>query len=249
VALAWLGMPVVLLWTWRRRNGDEWRLLVPLLVHHLGTAAFSLIDFQLHGDLFVLLHSAAFFLGALWVAVHGRLVARLSSPRGRLILAAAVLLLAVLAARPSVLRPRFHLANPFAGADATLADQRAVAGLVAERLGDSRPAFLEHAELLFLMRRENALPVVYWTPATWAHFREPGEDGAATALRLLSDTEARVFALPARIRDDPRVAELFRLQPLASDGQRYVVVLASRLPAGAASAPRGAAPAPDQSAR
>ena len=45
-------------------------MLVVLSVYHTGVVAFSLMDFQRFGDFFLLLHSVAFFLGLVWLALY-----------------------------------------------------------------------------------------------------------------------------------------------------------------------------------
>jgi hypothetical protein len=220
------GMAVVVWWLWRRRREASARLLVPLAVYHFGVVAFSLVDFQYYGDFFLLLHSAAFFLGVSWVALHAFVESRLDGSR-RALVATVALVLACLLARPGPLRPRLELVTPMAAPGATLADQRYVAQALDDRLGEGSVAFMENAELFFLIRRSNSLPMVYCNLPVWSYFRQtPGEPFARTCARLLLSTHADAIVPPRFLGYDFLMQSRYSVVPLASDNGRYAVNVA-----------------------
>ena len=63
------GLVVALAGLWILRRDERLRLLLPLVLYHVGVGAFSLFDFQWHGDLFSLLLSVAFLQGLAWVGL------------------------------------------------------------------------------------------------------------------------------------------------------------------------------------
>ena len=71
-----MGLALVPPWWWRNRHDAAGRLVLPLATYHYGVLAFSLVDFQYYGDLFLLLHSVSFFLGAVWVSLWELVAAR-----------------------------------------------------------------------------------------------------------------------------------------------------------------------------
>jgi hypothetical protein len=191
IAIGVLGLALLPWWVARLRGSDRMRLLVPLAVHHVGIAGFSLLDFQWFGDLFALLQSLVFGLALAWIGAYRALAARLPArPPVRRGAAAAALALAVLAARPAGLRGPLVIATPDAPVGATLADQREVAAQVAERLRGRRAVFLGSSELLFLLRWTNPLPFVYWNSAAHSRYRAgAGESSAETAARLVRSVD------------------------------------------------------------
>ena len=222
------GIAVTTFWLWRRRQEEVSRLLLPLAIYHAGVVGFSLVDFQNYGDLFVLLHSAAFFLGLAWVAAWRGLDARLT-PRHRSLAALLALGLAFALARPGPLRPRFELRTPIAAPGAVLADQRSVALELDARLGARNVAFLDNSELLFLMRRQNTLPLAYWNIPAWFYFREgPVEPFPVTCERLLHSVDAGAVVLPRGMGDDDLLRRGYSIVPLASANGRYAVRVALR---------------------
>jgi len=236
--LSFVGIPVVLVWLWSRRRGEEWRLLVPLSIYHFGLVGFSLVDFQWYGDLMALLHSSVFFLAASWVALHGAVsdgLERLTRARGPtarrgagLAVGLGFLVAAVAIARPAFLRPELLLRPPGSGTrpTATLADQRAVAEQVRHVVGNRRFAVLDSAELLFLLRHANPLPIPFFDRAVWRHYRgAPQEPPALTALNLLRDAEADVIVFPNALPKPPSLLRRYRPRILYSAGRTYSVVL------------------------
>jgi hypothetical protein len=110
--LGLVGAALVAFLVWRKRNEDIGRLLLPLAVYHLGVVAFSLVDFQYYGDLFLLLHSVSFFLGALWVSLFELVAVRRIGPAPWV--GAVMLAIVFILARPGFLRPRIDLVTPTA---------------------------------------------------------------------------------------------------------------------------------------
>jgi hypothetical protein len=108
---------------------------------------------------------------------------------------------------------------------AVLADQRAVAVDLEARFGERRIVFLDHGELLFLLRREHPLPFVYWNPAVWSRYREPGEDMEATRLRLVAAADPELIVFNRRPRNRSVVGDR-RWIPFASDNGLYRIFAA-----------------------
>jgi hypothetical protein len=214
-----LGIPVVLRWL---RAHRELGLLLPLAVYHFGVLGFSLIDFQWYGDYFLVVQSAAFFLAALWVAAWSAIDARTEAGGpARRIGAIAICLLATAVARPGPLRPEIELrrVKP-ANEGASLADQQEVADALRERIGDGRVVFLDHSEMLFLMRKRNETPVIFWNRPTWSTHRRAGETIVETAQRIVVEADADFAVVPrARRRSlaqpgsDERVIEWLDFSP------------------------------------
>ena len=180
VGIALAGVVLSVLWLWRRRRSDDARLLGPICVSHYGILAFSLLDFQARGDAFILLHSVAFFLALVWTQLHGWAI-RLVPPGRAALVSTAVLVAAFAAARPAQLSPKQRI--PRTGYK--LADQVEVANQLEEAVEGKTLAVIERSELLFLLRRDNPLPFIYWNAASWGHYRESDSETAPAALRRL----------------------------------------------------------------
>jgi hypothetical protein len=241
-ALALAGLAVAPVQLVRRRGSPAWRLLLPLCVYHYGVVAFSLVDFQGFGDLFLLLHSAAFFLGIVWTALYGGLrsrIARPSAPPWRTkALAAGALALAVLAARPGPLRPELVLRSPDVPADVSLAEQRRVADEVQRRTAGGTLVVLGNSELLFLMRHANPVPLAYWNNATWSAFRSSqAEAFDAAAMRIVFSARPDAFVLSRRIRPSPEALRDYELTVLGRPGG-YRVPLFTRRATASLTGPR-----------
>jgi hypothetical protein len=193
LAVAFLGLALAPWWLARSRGTDRLRLLLPLVVHHVGIAVFALLDFQWYGDFFALLHAAAFGVALVWISAHLG-VRALCPARARAAFAAALVAAAALAARPGPLRPELAIGTPDAPIGVTLSDQREVARATERHLGGRRALFLGSSELLYLMRRRNPLPLVYWNAASHGRYRL-GEDesSAATAARLVREAGAEAL--------------------------------------------------------
>jgi hypothetical protein len=192
VAIGLLGLATLPVWLHRSRGTDRMRLLIPLAAHHVGIAAFSLLDFQWYGDLFALLQSAVFGLALLWIGAYRGLLFRLppAAAARRRAVAAGAIAVAAIAARPGPLRPVLVIGTPDAPVGVTLADQREVAADLAERLRGRRALFLGSSELLFLLRRTNPLPFIYWNAAAHSRYRiAPEETSAEAAARALRSVD------------------------------------------------------------
>ncbi len=160
------------------------RLAVTLGVHHYGVLAFSLWDFQLYGDLFVLLHTMSFFAA---VAAGDLYVRATASPstRRRALVSVLALAAAIAVARPWVARGTLRLGLPASPHPLTLDDQKQLAARIAPLLADGRTAVLAASEQLVLSGRRNPVPFVYWNAAAWTYYRRPGEARPATLRRML----------------------------------------------------------------
>lgn len=176
VVLSLLGITLLALWLHRQRGRPgALRFLLPLALYHGGVVAFSLYDYQSYGDLYLLLHSIAFFLGVVFLDAYRRArVATRSAAWLRRALPALSLVLAVAVTRPWLLGTRLDLRQSFVGREATLADQQDVARQVFT--ADPRPAVIGPAELLFLEHRVNAIHPVYWNSATYHYYRRSESD-------------------------------------------------------------------------
>ncbi len=221
-----VGLFVAIWCLWRPARPEQRRLLFPLVFYHLGIVAFSLIDFQWYGDFFALLHSVVFLLGLAWVALY-RLVLRIvdayeTAPFSKAIIAAIALILATVVARPSLLRPDLEIQVPTAVAGTTLADQRTVARSLDSHIGGRRVVFLEHSELLFLMRSSQPVPFIYWNEAAWHRYREPEEDMWSTRRRLVLAAAPELLVSSRRLRNNRGLKARSRT-PIESDNGRYRV--------------------------
>src|SRR6185295_9515778 len=137
------------------------RLATALAVYHYGIVLFSVWELQGYGDVFILLHSLAFFaavaLNMLWLGAE-----RVAGRGRRLVGALVWLALALAASRPWIARGSLRLVAAPAGESVTLDDQRALAPQIAARAAGRRVAFVGPAEQLFLGGAKNPLPFVYW---------------------------------------------------------------------------------------
>ncbi len=157
------------------------------------------IDFQYYGDFFLLLHSIAFFLGVVWVALYSAVAARLPEA-ARNAGAVMAILLAVLMARPGPTRPPLQVITKMAAPDTTLADQREVAAEIVARIGSRPVLFMQNGEQLYLMRRQNALPLIYCNRPLWWRYRSsPEESWPATCERLMNSVEAFAVVPPRTV--------------------------------------------------
>jgi hypothetical protein len=166
------------------RAGPGVRAARFLLAYHASVLAFSALDFQMYGDLFLLLHSAGFLAGAaLWPPRHWR-----SAPaRAAGLLAVGLALLAV---RPWQSRRDFTLRAALGDPPVSLMEQRALARRLDALLGSARVAALGPSEFLFLAHRAPAGPLVVWTPATARFYRRSAEEpDQAVLARLLRESQ------------------------------------------------------------
>jgi len=161
------------------------RLATALAVYHYGIVVFSLWELQGYGDVFILLHSLAFFaavaLNMLWLGAE-----RVAGGGRRVVGVLVWLALALAVSRPWIARGSLRLVAAPAGEGVTLDDQRELAPQIAARAAGRRVAFVGPAEQLYLGGGTNPLPFVYWNAATYAYYREsPAESSEATLVRLL----------------------------------------------------------------
>jgi len=244
-----LGLVVIARWFFWDRDSERRRLLLPLCIYHGGILAFSLLDFQRYGDFFVLLHSIAFLLGVLWLALleTGTSLLISSSPVGlrgargaRGLLhpgrrAAALrcygvllLLIATAAGRPSFLRPELEIASTTIQPGGSLADQREVSAELLRKTRGKKLVLMDSSELLFLMRYRNPLSNIYMNRAARAHFSQGKDEPAASvATRLMKSADPDVFiAHPTRL--EPTFVDSYDLKQLSSKNGKYQVRLRVR---------------------
>jgi hypothetical protein len=220
-----LGIPIGLFRLWVKRQDDATRLLLPLVLFHVGILAFSAVDFALFGDFFILLHSVAFFLGITWLALYERVLLAFPGETARRRAAFAILLLVGVLARPGFLRPEMVVESQTAKPDTLLADQREVAAQIEGATGGKRVAYLYNIEIAYLRGYVNPIPAAYWNSATWGNFREAGETSSAeTAARLIASVDPDAFVASPRLRVAERM-EGYKARTFASGNGRYSVTL------------------------
>ncbi len=232
--LVWLALAAVGLVAWQLRQDARGaarvppalrRLRVALAVPMAGVVAFSALDFQAYGDWLALLHALAFFLASAFCAAHRGLQRALAPRAPAGVASAAALLLALAAARPGPLRPELSLRAWGAAPGLTLSEQRALARAAEPLLGSRELAALDAAELLYLLRRVNPLPVAYWDRAAYSALARAGETPEAAATRLLGETGAAALIFPRGVAPLPPLAGELQAFELSSPGGRYRVRL------------------------
>jgi hypothetical protein len=229
--LSLLGIPAALHHLRRTAGTGAARLLLPLCLYHAGILAFSALDFQGHGDFLLLLFTVSFLLAMAWNVLYGELDRRLAGragPRARAGLVAVLLLLAVGASRPALLRPEVAVGR-MGQLGVRLEDQREVAAAVGEWSRGRSLVLLANVELLYLMGRENPLPIIYWNRAAWTVYRRPGEEsGEATLGRMLEEVDPEVHIYPRRHVEPIPYLERFTPRLFRSSSGRYQVELLER---------------------
>lgn len=231
---SFLGVLVLLRWLIWHRDRNRNRLVVPLAIFHGGLLCFSLLDFQLYGDFFVLLHSIAFLLGLSWIALFdaGKAVLDTRFPGSKLAsgsFGVLILVVAVAVARPSLLRPDFEIPTATIDAGGTLDDQRSVAAELRRRTRGRKLVLMDSSELLFLMRHRNPLPTVYMNSATRAHFRiTEGETYAQIATRQLKPLAPDVFIESPKVETVTPFVASYAQKGIASKNGTYRVTLRVR---------------------
>jgi hypothetical protein len=241
LVLGLAGLFVAPRWIWRLRRDANGRMLVVLVLFHSGVLAFSLADFQKFGDFFLVVHSMAFFLGLAWLALY-RGVSDGLEQRGILTrkrergLAAVVLVVAFLVARPAFLTPEIEIRVRSIAPGTTLEDQRQVAAQVRERTRGQRLVMLGAAELLYLMRYVNPLPLVYFNRPALSMYGHPGETLLEAMYRVIlsSDPDAFILPGPRRLSHPQAQAEIPRFsgyvpEIVSTAAGRYGVVLYTRI--------------------
>jgi hypothetical protein len=220
------GLVVAVVWAWRGRAGPTGRLLLPLVIYHVGVVAFSLVDFQGYGDLLLLTHSVAFFLGILWTGLYA-VVDRAATAAGRgSLLALVVLGCTVVLARPGPFREAVVLETPTVPADVRLSDQREVAAHLARASVSRRLMVLRFSELLFLMRQPNPLPLIYWNQPAYSFYGDAHAESHQDAFaRILQRVEPDLLVYSSRFPLRPDLEAGFRRKVVRSKNGRYRVPL------------------------
>jgi hypothetical protein len=181
VGLAACGLAAFAFRLSREGTGPRRTILRVAGAYHIGVLCFSLLDFQGYGDLFIALHSVAFFAGVALVALHLTLARWLANAQ-RISAGVAVLLVFVVA-RPWVSREKFRLVLNDASGSVSLQDQRALALALQPRLADPTTVVLGPAELRFLSGTRNPGALVYWNRAAHATFRSSPQEPEWVTLR------------------------------------------------------------------
>jgi len=229
-----LGMLIYPLWLRRHFRRVTFGMAVALAVYHYGLVLFSVIDFQLYGDIFILLHSVVFFSAVALIEGYSwleravtHLAARTSAglERSLLVLRAATLGILTLLIRPAFFRPQYVLVNAVASRGATLEDQRDVAAEFRRIALGKRLGIVNSSEVLFLSGLVNQLPMIYWNTAVESQYLKPGETPQDALMRLFQEAHVQVIAYPVRIKFDSRVNDLFRLRQLTSKNGLYQISL------------------------
>ncbi|MEE8170984.1 MAG: hypothetical protein V3T70_10590 [Phycisphaerae bacterium] len=214
-------------------------MLIVLGLYHYGIVAFCLLDFQWLGDLFILLHSAAFFGGAAivvvsefiaWLIARAGLLRRRIGMRTAIAFRVAALLGLAVVIRPSILRAPHVLATgngkPIR---MTLADQREVCERLFHDIHGKRLAFAARAEMLFLAGEKNGLHTVFWNMAPQAYYRNSDDEGLwDTLARLVEEADADVVVWDQRMQIHPRLAPRYQERSYVSESGAYRIRLYAR---------------------
>jgi hypothetical protein len=223
----------------RQRRSRTLPLLIALGTYTIGAIAFSLVDFQARIDLFLVLHLLALFAALPLVDGYYALVHAIDRRGGaaarpiRGIVAVATVVLLVLLIRPSTLRSGKRIDTAVRDqARATLGDQRSVAGLFAEMVGDESVAIVRYQELLYLSGLTNGMPFVSWNLGTYSHYAEEGEQFLDTLARLLEPAGPAVIVIADgwltylhRMRLGQWMYSAYQPLLLSSENDRYQVVV------------------------
>ena len=136
-----------------------------------------------------------------------------------------------LAVRPAWLHPEIDLRTRATPEHATLAGQRAVAAMVAERFAGKRLGVIGPSEMLLLSGTTNAIPFVYWTAATWSYYRRsPDEAPRDTLRRVLEESRLDGIVYPEQRlgRDEVLARDFDRVELVSPDGSYTLPVLVRR---------------------
>lgn len=155
-----------------------------LATYHYGIVAFSVLELQGLGDLFALLHSAAFFAGLALSELPLRLSGAVPAVRRAAAVLSLVLVLA--AARPWVSRSGWRPPPAVPATGASLPEQRRLASGLRQQLEGRTVSILGPSDQRVLTDRLDAGRLVVWTPATYRYYRSgAGESSEETLARLL----------------------------------------------------------------
>jgi hypothetical protein len=230
--LAIIGAATFPLMIKRHLRGTTRCQLVSLSVYHYGIVAYSLIDFQRYGDLFILLHSLAFFLGIAFIEFYRILDALIS--RNRTIVSTVrwkrglpiilVCMIAVAATRPSILREEYLLTSKDIPRNLTLADQKEVNEALQKHIHGKKIAFINSVEQLVLSHRQNDILYAGWSPGNYYRARySESENPAETWYRVIKHACPEVFTRAGKVRVDQRLSRFFDPVHLVSANGAYRV--------------------------
>ena len=220
-----VGLPVSWAWCWREWGTSAGRLLLALCLTHTGLFVFSLTDFQRFGDFYVLMLTSAFWLGIAWAGALGWAAHWAGpEPRKRRAAIVTVLALALIAARPFTFRAPIDLRTKHVPPSVTLGEQREVAAALRQRIEGRTFVALASSEILFLMRYENPLPIIYLNVPSHLYNAHPGEETPSeTAGRLIESTDPDLFVYPLRHPLPPRLQRNYTLTPMEQTPGGYRV--------------------------
>jgi hypothetical protein len=232
VLFAMLGAVLFPFWARGHLRKKARSQVVALGVFHYGIVSYSLFDFQLFGDLFILLHSVAFFLGIAFIEIlrffrdaFSRCWASRSWPArysglSSLLMCAVVMLVT----RPSILRSEFSPTSKNDRPIPTLSDQQEVNRALEPIIRDKRLAFIGYVEQLILSGRKNDIPHVGWTPGDVFSERSTVEESRTdTWIRLVRKSCPEVVATAGKVREDETFMEYFERVRLVSANGSYQI--------------------------
>ena len=203
LVLGAVGIPLYAIRLKRLRRTRCAPMMIGLAVYHYGMVIFSLVDFQGHGDVFVLLASWAFFAAVPVAEAYYGLLRLRSRLRGRVarsygpVLGLLTVSALVVACRPSFLREGWRYNSPLLGwSNYELDSQRQAAERFFQVVGDRPFALVRNQELLFLGEAECPLPFVTWNQGTYVHYRQGEENRVDTLSRLLRQEDLDFIVLP-----------------------------------------------------
>jgi hypothetical protein len=81
-----------------------------------------------------------------------------------------------------------------------------------------------NSELLYLMRRVNPLPVIYWNAAAYCYYGDvPNEDRSEAAMRMLLSVEPDAFVWTRRAPMPHRLREAFTRHRVGKGRDTYQI--------------------------
>jgi hypothetical protein len=230
-----VGLGIFLFSLSRQRDLSIRRAAIVLAIYHCGIILYSSLDFQGYGDLFALLHSVAFFAGFAAAELYRRLPdlvlrrreAGATARSGRLLAARAVVVLGfLLAVRPSVARPPTSLRTKVAGPEVTLEDQREVARYLLPLLDGRRFVFEDASDQLFLARKRNSVPFVFWNEAVHSYYRASKDESyEETWERIVGAAQPEFIVASPKAFLGTRAARQFERVTMTSSGGYTVLLL------------------------
>ncbi|MGH7897187.1 MAG: hypothetical protein ACREQQ_04495, partial [Candidatus Binatia bacterium] len=166
-----------------RRLRESDRPMARLLAtYHYGIVAFSVLELQGFGDVFVLLHSAAFFAGLAISDLALRF--ETAGPKVRPLAIAVAIVLTLAITRPWTARSGWQLPASVPRSGESLAEQRRLASSLAAEI-EGRRVWILASEQRALTGRLEAGRFIVWTPATYRYYRRDAETSEETLARML----------------------------------------------------------------